>query len=94
MARYLLSGNGGPNGANWGHFKSEAYDRIINRIETSDNPGALASGTTQAHQLIVDEALLPVRRTRPEPGHVLEEGEGLRAGAVVVPGLHHGVHGK
>ncbi|MBV9189614.1 MAG: ABC transporter substrate-binding protein [Betaproteobacteria bacterium] len=54
MARYLLSGNGGPNGANWGHFKSEAYDRIIQRIET--DPAALASGTTQAHQLIVDEA--------------------------------------
>lgn len=56
MARYLLSGNGGPNGANWGHFKSEAYDRIINRIETSSDQAALASGTTQAHQLIVDEA--------------------------------------
>ena len=56
MARYLLSANGGPNGANWGHFKSEAYDRILNRIETSTEPSELARGTTQAHQLIVDEA--------------------------------------
>lgn len=56
MARYLLSGNGGPNGANWGHFKSEAYDRVLSRIETTDDPGELSRGTTQAHQLIVDEA--------------------------------------
>jgi ABC-type transport system substrate-binding protein len=56
MARYLLSGNGGPNGANWGHFKSEAYDKILARIETSSEPGELARGTTQAHELIVDEA--------------------------------------
>ncbi len=56
MARYLLSGNGGPNGANWGHFKSEAYDRILQRIETTSDAGELARGTTQAHQLIVDEA--------------------------------------
>ena len=56
MARYLLSANGGPNGANWGHFASEAYDRILNRIETSGVPSELDRGTTQAHQLIVDEA--------------------------------------
>lgn len=56
MARYLLSANGGPNGANWGHFKSEAYDRILQRIESNDNAAELARGTTQAHQLIVDEA--------------------------------------
>ena len=56
MARYLLSANGGPNGANWGHFKSEAYDRILGRIETSSVPSELDRGTTQAHQLIVDEA--------------------------------------
>ena len=52
----LLSGNGGPNGANWGHFRSEAYDRILARIETSSEPSELVRGTTQAHQLIVDEA--------------------------------------
>lgn len=51
-----MSGNGGPNGANWGHFKSEAYERILKRIETSDDPAELARGTTQADQLIVDEA--------------------------------------
>ena len=56
MARYLLSGNGGPNGANWGHFKSEAYDRILQRIEATGDAGELSRGTTQAHQLIVDEA--------------------------------------
>ncbi len=56
MARDLLSGNGGPNGANWAHFKSEACDRILNRIETTDDPAELARDTTQAHQLIVDEA--------------------------------------
>ena len=56
MARYLLSGNGSPNGANWGHFKSEAYDRILARIEGSSDAEELKRGTTQAHQLIVDEA--------------------------------------
>jgi len=56
MARYLLSGNGGPNGANWGHFKSEAYDRILQRIEATGDASELSRGTTQAHQLIVDEA--------------------------------------
>ncbi|MBV8032044.1 MAG: ABC transporter substrate-binding protein [Betaproteobacteria bacterium] len=56
MARYLLSANGGPNGANWGHFKSEAYDRILNRIELTTEQSEIARGTTQAHQLIVDEA--------------------------------------
>jgi len=56
MARYLLSANGGPNGANWGHYRSEAYDRILNRIEMSSVASELDRGTTQAHQLIVDEA--------------------------------------
>ena len=56
MARYLLSGNGGPNGANWGHFKSVAYDRILAGIESSSEPSEISRGTTQAHQLIVDEA--------------------------------------
>src|SRR5258708_36909596 len=56
MARYLLSANGGPNGANWGHFKSEAYDRILNRIETRPGPGQLTRGNTQANQPIVDQA--------------------------------------
>jgi ABC-type transport system substrate-binding protein len=56
MARYLLSGNGSPNGANWGHFKSEAYDRILARVEASGDAEELKRGTMQAHQLIVDEA--------------------------------------
>ena len=56
MARYLLSGNGSPNGANWGHFRSEAYDRILARVEGSSDAEELKRGTMQAHQLIVDEA--------------------------------------
>ena len=40
----MLSGNSGPNGANWGHFKSEAYDRILNRIETNSDQGELSRG--------------------------------------------------
>ena len=36
--------------------RSRAYDRILNRIELSSVPSELDRGTTQAHQLIVDEA--------------------------------------
>jgi peptide/nickel transport system substrate-binding protein len=56
MARYLLSANGSPNGANWGHFKSEAYDRIINAVEKNPDPEAMRKGVIAAHQIIVDEA--------------------------------------
>src|SRR5258708_31020296 len=56
MARYLLSANGGPNGANSGHFKTEAYDRILNPIENSTDPTELARGPTQAHPLITNAA--------------------------------------
>lgn len=44
------------NGSNWGHFKSVAHDRILNRTETSSEPSELSRGTTHAHQLMVDEA--------------------------------------
>ncbi len=56
MARYLLSANGSPNGANWGHFRSEAYDRIIGAVEKNPDPEALKKGVVAAHQIIVDEA--------------------------------------
>jgi ABC-type transport system substrate-binding protein len=56
MARYLLSANGSPNGANWGHFRSEAYDRIIDSVEKSGDPETLRKGVIAAHQIIVDEA--------------------------------------
>jgi peptide/nickel transport system substrate-binding protein len=56
MARYLLSANGSPNGSNWGHFKSEAYDQIIARVEKSSDPEDMRRGVMAAHQIIVDEA--------------------------------------
>jgi ABC-type transport system substrate-binding protein len=56
MARYLLSANGSPNGANWGHFRSEAYDQILKRVELSSDFDTMNRGVTAAHQIIVDEA--------------------------------------
>jgi len=52
----LLSANGSPNGANWGHFRSEAYDRIIGAVEKNADPEAMRKGVIAAHQIIVDEA--------------------------------------
>ncbi len=56
MARYLLSANGAPNGANWGHFRSEAYDRILASVEKNGDPESLKRGVIAAHQIVVDEA--------------------------------------
>lgn len=40
----------------WGHFKSEAYDRIIGTVEKNADPEAIRKGVIAAHQIIVDEA--------------------------------------
>jgi len=55
-ARYLLAANGGPNGASWGHFRSEAYDRILNRIETSTEVGPATVISSVPSQLCTTRA--------------------------------------
>lgn len=56
MARWFLGSNATPNGSNWGHWKNEAFDEALGRIENSTDPEEVKAGITEAHEILVDEA--------------------------------------
>jgi ABC-type transport system substrate-binding protein len=56
MAAWFLSTNFPPNGANWGHWKSEIFDGAMLRIERSSDPKEIEEQTRRAHEQLVDDA--------------------------------------
>ena len=94
MARYLLSANGSPNGANWGHFRSEAYDRIIGAVEKNPDPEATEEGRRRRAPDHRRRGAVPLRGPRPQPARDVDEREGLHPGAELVPGPREGVDGE
>ncbi|MCB1741022.1 MAG: ABC transporter substrate-binding protein, partial [Gammaproteobacteria bacterium] len=56
MARWFWSGNFTPNGSNWGHFKDEEWDRLLDEIQRSTDPAEIDKKITRLNEIVVDQA--------------------------------------
>jgi peptide/nickel transport system substrate-binding protein len=45
-----------PTSSNWGHWKNEAFDAVLNKIEVTFDPGAIGAAMREANQILVDDA--------------------------------------
>ena len=56
IALYFLSSNAAPKGRNWGNWKNEEFDSLIDKIEKSSDKEEILALGRKAHEIIVDEA--------------------------------------
>jgi ABC-type transport system substrate-binding protein len=56
LARYMLASNAAPAGSNWGHWKNDAFDALVAKIETATDAKTIDESIKAAHELVVDDA--------------------------------------
>ncbi len=56
LYRYYHSKNASPVAYNWGHWKNEKFDAILDEVESNFNPEAVDEVMPRAHEIIVDQA--------------------------------------
>ena len=44
-----------PTSSNWGHWKNEKFDDVLNKIELTFDPGAIAGAMKAANEILVDD---------------------------------------
>jgi ABC-type transport system substrate-binding protein len=44
-----------PTSSNWGHWKNEKFDEVLNKIELTFDPGAIAGAMKAANEILVDD---------------------------------------
>jgi ABC-type transport system substrate-binding protein len=45
-----------PTSSNWGHWKNDRFDDVLNRIEVTFDPGAIGAAMRAANEILVDDA--------------------------------------
>ncbi len=54
--RYFHSKNASPVSYNWGHFKNDEFDAILDKVEAQFDPESVNEVLPAAHEILVDEA--------------------------------------
>jgi ABC-type transport system substrate-binding protein len=53
--RWYHSRSFAPTSSNWGHWKNEKFDEVLNKIEVTFDPGAIAGAMKAANEILVDD---------------------------------------
>ncbi|MBI3512854.1 MAG: ABC transporter substrate-binding protein [Proteobacteria bacterium] len=53
--RWFHSRSFAPTSSNWGHWKNDQLDAVLNKIEVTFDPGSLAGGMRAANEILVDD---------------------------------------
>ena len=56
MARWFWSANFAPNGSNWGHWKNDEFDKLLNEIQTSTDQSVMQKNLPRLNEILVDDA--------------------------------------
>ncbi|WP_170984259.1 ABC transporter substrate-binding protein [Rhodoligotrophos defluvii] len=56
VARWFWSANFAPNGSNWGNWKNDEFDRVLEQIQRSTDQELIREKSARLHEILVDDA--------------------------------------
>ena len=79
--------------ANWGHYGTAEMDKQVEAMMAEFDPAKRNALLTRMNEMMNERGRVDLRRARHQPAGNVAQGEGLRAGAELVPGPDAGVRG-
>ena len=89
IVRFFASDQIAPVGVNWGGYKNEKVDALINEAKQTFDTAKQDELIAQAHSLDRRRRGAGVGGARHQPARAVAQGQEIRAGAALVPGPDH-----